>query len=242
MRNLSFDQNMKNDMERNILLFDLDGTLIDSKRTIAMYFVRTLDQLKISHRITEKKVAENLENSFEDINREFELNMNEKEFKIFVDTYRKNYLKDPLPGTKIYPWVKRTLATLKKRNFKIALATGKQIEVAQKSLKDMKLDIFFDHIQGWEPGLKAKPEPDILQRAVKKISGNEQNAVMIGDTYVDIQAGQAMGIPTIAVLYGFGQRKTLKKYSPDYFMNSFNELPGILESINKKSGSARRKK
>ena len=65
---------------------------------------------------------------------------------------------------------------------------------------------------------------------------------MIGDTYVDIQAGQAMGIPTIAVLYGFGQRKTLKKYSPDYFMNSFNELPGILESINKKSGSARRKK
>lgn len=230
---------MKQTLDKNILLFDLDGTLIDSKRTIAMYFIRTLDQLKIPHHISEKKVAENLENSFEDINHEFELNMNEKEFKIFVDTYRRNYLKDPLPGTKIYPWVKRTLASLKKKNFKIALATGKQIEVAQKSLKDMKLDMYFDHIQGWEPGLRAKPEPDILRRAVKKMSGLEDNAVMIGDTHIDIQAGKALGMPTIAVLYGFSCRETLKKYSPDYFMNSFNELPRILDLINK-SGSSRK--
>ena len=240
MRNLPFDKKMKRTLNRNILLFDLDGTLIDSKRTIAMYFIRTLDQLNIPHCLTEKKIAENLENSFEDINHEFELNMNENEFKIFVDAYRKNYLKDPLPGTKIYPWVKRTLASLKKQNFKIALATGKQIEVAQKSLKDMKLDIYFDHIQGWEPGLKAKPEPDILKRAVKKISGLEDNAVMIGDTHIDIQAGQALGMPTIAALYGFSSRETLKKYSPDYLMTSFNELPRILDSINKKSGSARK--
>ena len=240
MRNLPFDEKMKQTLNKNILLFDLDGTLIDSKRTIAMYFIRTLDQLKIPHFLTEKKVSENLENSFEDINREFELNMNEKEFKIFVDAYRKNYLKDPLPGTKIYPWVKRILASLKKKNFKLALATGKQTEVAQKSLKDMKLDMYFDHIQGWEPGLKAKPEPDILKRAVKKISGLENNAVMIGDTHIDIQAGQALGMPTIAVLYGFGHRETLKKYSPDYFMSAFNELPGILDSINKKTGSARK--
>lgn len=237
MKNLPFDQKVKKNPDRNILLFDLDGTLIDSKRTIAMYFIRTLDQLKIPHRLTEKKVADNLENSFEDINREFELNMTEKEFRFFVDTYRKNYLQDPLPGTTIYPWVKKTLAGLKKMNFKIALATGKQIEVAQKSLKDMKLDVYFDHIQGWEPGLKAKPEPDILQRAVKKVSGLEGNAVMIGDTHVDIQAGQALGIPTIAALYGFSCRKTLKKYSPDYFMNSFDELPRILDSINRSASS-----
>lgn len=239
MRNLPFYQIMKQTLDRNILLFDLDGTLIDSKRTIAMYFIRTLDQLKVSHSLTEKKVADNLENSFEDINRDFDLNMNEKQFKIFVDAYRKNYLKDPLPGTKIYPWVKRTLAGLKKKNFKIALATGKQIEVAQKSLKDMKLDIYFDHIQGWEPGLKAKPEPDILKRAVKKMSGLEDNAIMIGDTHIDIQAGQALGMPTIAALYGFGRKDTLKKYSPDYFMNSFDELPRILDAINR-PGSSRK--
>ena len=212
------------------ILFDLDGTLIDSKRTIAMHFVRALNELSIPHQLTEQIVADSLENSFEDINKEFGLGMNEEQFKTFVSRYRDNYYHQPLPGTEIFPGTESTLLSLRDMGFRIILATGKQIEIAEKSLEVLGLEKHFDLIQGWEPGLRAKPQPDILRRGMEKLSLPEGSGIMVGDTPVDIEAGRALGMPTFAALYGCGKKQTLERFQPDYFLNSITELPDILKN------------
>lgn len=213
------------------ILFDLDGTLIDSKVTIARHFVGALDELQVPHQLSVRQVSHSLDQSFEDLNHLLGLGMDDDQFIHFVETYRKNYYADPLKGTKIFPHVKSTLQFLKKRGYRIVLATGKQLEIAVKSLESMGLSVFFDLIQGWEPGLKPKPHPDILERAVSKLGLDQTRCIMVGDTYIDILAGQALGMPTVAALYGFGIPENLMTYKPSFSMNKFNELKGIIQNL-----------
>lgn len=214
-----------------VLLFDLDGTLIDSKTTIAHHFIKALDDLNINHIITAKDIEDNLEIPFEDLISLFNVNMTALQFKEFIQKYRDNYHNSPLNGTKVFEGTYETLSLLKKLNYNIVIATGKHIENAVDILEKLQLTKYFDFIQGWEDGLKPKPEPDILVKAIEKIGKSSKDCIMIGDTHVDILAGQSINIPTIAVLYGFGRYETLLKHMPDYTVNNIKELPIILDKI-----------
>jgi len=216
---------------KNILLFDMDGTLIDSKKTIADHFIKALDELNISHTITSNIIGEHLEIPFNELNEIFEIGMNSEQFKDFIECYRTNYAKEPLQGTVIYPLVKETLDNLKEKGYRFILVTGKHIDNARLIMKQLKLENYFELIQGWEEELKPKPDPDILIKAIEKAGVNNNSCIMIGDTYVDILAGKALNIPTIAATYGLGKKKTLDESEPDFIIHQFVELINILEKI-----------
>jgi len=216
---------------KNVLLFDMDGTLIDSKKTIANHFIKALDELNISHSVTANIIGEHLEIPFNELNEMFEIGMSKEQFKDFIELYRTNYAKEPLQGTAIFPLVKETLNNLRTKGYRFILVTGKHIDNARLIMKQLKLENYFEFIQGWEEELKAKPDPDILIKAIKKSGVKNDDCIMIGDTYVDILAGKALKIPTIAATYGLGKKKTLDDAKPDFIIHQFLELIDILEKI-----------
>ncbi|EKD27469.1 MAG: hypothetical protein ACD_79C00710G0001 [uncultured bacterium] len=217
--------------KQKLILFDMDGTLIDSVGTIAYHFIKALDDMNIKHNLTQKFIADYLEIPFEELNVMFNLNMSHKTFHEFIEKYRYNYLSSPLNGTKVFPGVHETLKTLRERNYLLSIATGKHIDSTTVITENLKLTPYFHHVQGWEVELKPKPEPDILLQAIKKLKVPVENCIMVGDTHVDILAGKALKIPTVAATYGFGKLESLKKTDPDFFINSISELINIMEKI-----------
>jgi phosphoglycolate phosphatase-like HAD superfamily hydrolase len=213
------------------ILFDMDGTLIDSGQSIARHFIQALDENKIEHRIDEPLLIEHLELPFEELNTLFALGMNNGKFERFLETYRKNYLLDPITNTTVYSGAFEVLTFLKQNGIRLALATGKQMDVTHKIMRLLKLDSFFECLQGFEGGMKPKPSPDILQKALDCLRMDAKECLMVGDTHVDLQAGQALGMTTVAALYGFGKQKTLEKYRPDRWLHALKDLPTLLENL-----------
>ena len=105
----------------------------------------------------------------------------------------------------------------------IALLTKAQ-EQAETVLRQLQLTSFFQHIQGWVPGLQLKPAPDAVIVALAALRCAPQQALMVGDTAADILAGKAAGLKTCAVTYGFGTLQELQHCQPDYVIDAFSEL------------------
>ena len=118
------------DLETKGILFDMDGTLIDSSKTIAHHFIQSLNQSGFHHPLRQEDLWDHLELSFEDLFNFFHLKISPEQYQFFLHFYRLNYLKSPIFGTRIFSGVKKILSLLKSKNIKIALVTGKRIDVA----------------------------------------------------------------------------------------------------------------
>jgi phosphoglycolate phosphatase-like HAD superfamily hydrolase len=113
-------------------------------------------------------------------------------------------------------------------SFTLGVVTTKESEQAEIVLRRVALISFFQHIQGGSPGLRLKPAPDTILAALAALHCAPPHALMVGDTPADILAGKAAGTRTCAVTYGFGTREVLLQCAPDYVIDSFGELVGLL--------------
>ena len=109
-----------------------------------------------------------------------------------------------------------------------AVVTTKAQSQAEVVLHQLNMAHYFRHIQGSQPGLRHKPAPDTIEKTLKCLEIVPQQALMVGDTSADIQAGQAASVKTCAVTYGFGRLETLQACDPDYWLSSFADLPRLL--------------
>ena len=112
--------------------------------------------------------------------------------------------------------------------FTLGVVTSKESRQAEIVLRRLTLMRFFHHIQGGTPGLRIKPAPDCIIAALAALHCEPANALMVGDTPADVLAGKAAGTMTCAVTYGFGMREALFQCAPDYVIDSFGELVGLV--------------
>lgn len=218
-------------MKISTILFDLDGTLIDSKSTIAYYFSEALSKVNSIPSNASEIIEVNLHKSFVSILKLFDIEMNPAEFENFLLIYRNMYLKNPIYKTTFFPNVREVLCLLKEMNYDLILSTGKWTAVAVETLKQLKVETLFKHIQGWNDGLRPKPEPDILKKALSEAGNQIKGTVIVGDSYADIYAGQALDIQTVAVTYGFEDLAAMQTYNPDFYLHAFKDLPDLLKGI-----------
>jgi phosphoglycolate phosphatase-like HAD superfamily hydrolase len=121
------------------------------------------------------------------------------------------------------------LSTLSSLTF--GVVTTKAQEQAETVLRQLQLASFFQHIQGWVPGLQLKPAPDAVIAALAALRCAPQQALMVGDTAADILAGQAAGLRTCAVTYGFGSLAELQHCQPDYVIDTFSDLVRVVGAL-----------
>ncbi len=218
---------MKGNKNLNIIhyCFDLDGTLVDSNKTIYESMVYTLRKLNISFNIDEKLFALKIGQHFNDIFKGF--NINVPDFEKFISIYKENYF-EQMEYSALYPGVEETLASLKHRNNKISLLTTKVQDQADKILDHFKLAEYFDLIMGRREGIAHKPSPEPLELICKELNVDLKNTLMVGDTEMDIQCGKNAGSFTCGVLYGYRTKELLEIEKPDFIVGDIGEILKIV--------------
>ena len=215
--------------ETMILLFDLDGTLIDSKKLISHALNHTLEKFGY-RRLTEEEIINTINTPLREI---FAIRAKREEIPKMREFYRRYYLEKCLPKTNIIPGIPELLKELKENKIKTAVITTRNEKMAEHILKHFNLIEYVDTVVGHLDGRKIKPDPEPLFIAVDRLKGKTSSSIMIGDSPVDIEAGlQAECYATIGVLWGFASKEMLKK--ADFIVDNVADLKKTLIKLIKK--------
>ena len=212
-------------MLKNVI-FDLDGTLVDSKRDIAAAQHWVLGQLGVhSYRPEElfpligKPLAETFATLLPP-----DLHGRIPEA---TELYKNHYPPRALETTTLFPGVKETLETLRSKGFHLATATTKLSTGTRRVLTHFGIAHHFDQIQGSD-NMPFKPDPFIITKILNDQSWEASCTIMVGDTDNDILAGKRAGLKTCGVTYGSLTKQQIQELGPDIVIDSLNDLLGFL--------------
>ena len=201
--------------------FDLDGTLIDSNKTIYETTIQTFKELGKGCDISEKDFVSHIGKHFVDIFKHFDVNVTD--FDEFIQRYKQIYF-DFIEYSVVYPGVVNTLSELNKQKVKISLLTTKAQDQADLIIDHFDLRKYFDFVMGRRDNFAHKPSPEPLIFICKEIKVDIDETLMVGDTELDIQCGKNAGAKTCGVLYGYRSLKLIEDEKPDLIIKSFDEL------------------
>lgn len=208
------------------LLFDLDGTLVDSSAAIRASLTHALEGLG-SRWPEDLAVQTVIGMPLVDIFHErFGLTGEPAERAIAL--YRAHYDSEAQAGTRIYDHVETTLRALCDSGRRLYLATVKPTAVAAKVLREMGLDGYFSGVAGSTVDHSRRDKGDIIRHALQRYGLQAPHSVMVGDRDKDIHGARRNGLYAVAVTYGFGSPEELRAAGPDHLVGCCSELPGLL--------------
>ncbi|MDH5488757.1 MAG: HAD-IA family hydrolase [Rhodospirillaceae bacterium] len=216
------------------LIFDFDGTLIDSAPDLHGAAVRMLVPLgrrepsvaEVALMIGDgvPKLVERCFAATGDI-------PPEDEFAAHVSAFIKDYEPRSAELTTVFPNAKDALQGLKDEGIKTVICTNKPFGATMEILKKLDLEQYFDGVIGGDtiPGVK-KPDPRHLAAGLEAIGADKENAVMVGDNGNDVKAAHALGIPVILLSHGY-TKIPVGELGAEIVIDGFTELSGALEKI-----------
>ncbi len=189
------------------VVFDLDGTLIDSGPDLldSLNFVLK----KNNHRVIHKDVIGNLVGGGAEamIRKGYaflEEKIEDKMIPKLVDTFIQYYQNNCTKKTKLYPNIMKILIFLKKKNIKVCICTNKKQFLAEKIIQNMGLNKYFDVIIGSQKSLRLKPHSDMLKKCIDRVNVKSSETIFVGDSLNDIVPANELGISSVFVTYGYG--------------------------------------
>lgn len=217
-------------MKINTILFDLDGTLVDTSLGIINSIQYTIQKLKLpslSEQMLYSFIGPPVKRRMMEI-----YQLSEESAACAMRIFREKYGKEDLFRAQIYSGVKETLSTLR-RDFNLGVATYKREDQAENLLKKMKLDKFFDIICGSDSQATLS-KSDIIKKAYIGLSANPQETVLVGDSENDAVGAAEVGIYFIGVTYGFGFKRAteVERYSHIGVAVDIKEIEIIISTIN----------
>jgi len=210
------------------VLFDLDGTLVDSNNIIIDSFRHVMTAFFPERLWSRKNIMEMIGPPLYDTFKKYA--SSEEMISDMIFAYRKYYVENEFDSISLYPGVKETLTELKNKNCRLGVVTTKFRVSALPSLEHFGLDKLFEEIVSLDEITHAKPHPEPVLYALKQLKCHF--GIMVGDHPSDIVSGKAAGIATCAVDWSL-KRKELELSSPDYWIKDFRQLIKIVDDINK---------
>jgi HAD superfamily hydrolase (TIGR01549 family) len=207
------------------IIFDLDGTLIKSHETIYKTTIATLNKLGLDSNFEEEQFYNLLGHHFADIFTGCGIDVPDVEY--FIEIYKNLYF-DFIEFSELYPNTEKVLRELKDRNIKTGLLTTKGHDQAIKISEHFRINTFLDKIVGRISGIPIKPAPDQFLEICKNLNVNPLNAMMVGDTELDIGCGKNASAKTCAVSYGYRNIEEIIKLNPDYVIEDLIEILELL--------------
>ena len=205
------------------LLFDLDGTLIDTNDLIITTFLHTLDKYYPSKYKREDVLpfmGPTLQETFEGIDPD-------RVEEMILD-YRTFNLANHDLLVKEFEGVLETIQILQEKGFKLGIVSTKIYDTVLKGMKLTKLDPFFNVIVAMEHVSKVKPDPEPIFNALGQLGSTPEETIMVGDNFHDILAGKNAGTKTAGVSWSAKGREYIAKYEPDYILDNMKDLLTIL--------------
>lgn len=217
--------------EPKALLFDLDGTLLDSVPDLAKAIDAALQAL-------------NFEAAGETLVRNWvgngaillcaralawqqgvdENDVLEEELQAFHQLFLKHYQQISGQYSRLYDGVLPALSHWQQQGFKMALITNKPIQFVPHLLDQFQLSDFFDVVLGGDSLAEKKPSPMPLLHACDVLGVKPERAIMFGDSKTDILAAQNSGVKVIALTYGYNHGEPVASYQPDAVIDNLNQI------------------
>ncbi len=214
-------------MSIKLIIFDLDGTLVDSSGDIAdaiNHAVGPYNVPQVTVRETISLVGEGISRLMEKIIEKKGLNADRDSLSRRFLEYYSAHLVDK---TTVYPGVKETMEKL--NGYKKAVISNKRQALSANILDALGLSAYLDIIVGSDTTPERKPSPAPVRYVLANLDIKPESAVIVGDSNYDIEAGRAAGIRTVAVTYGYRPLDILR--GADFIINRMDELLGILAKI-----------
>ncbi|MCX6827568.1 MAG: HAD family hydrolase [candidate division Zixibacteria bacterium] len=205
------------------LIFDLDGTLIDSSAGVieaTNYALKAIGELPRNPMEIKRFIGCPLEEMFR--------NFSNKSYEQFWKYFQESGIEAIAVSAKPLDGANEVLYTLYRRGFKIGIGTTKMRIHVEKILKKLNWDIIVKTYVGGDDVARVKPAPDVYKKVMKLLEGDKTDSLVIGDTINDVIAARTAGLPVFAVKSPFGDNKELMRSNPDRILNNLLELPAIL--------------
>lgn len=194
---------------KNIIFFDLDGTIVDSAPGILESVKYALAHFGIEEKDKEKLNVFIGPPLFDAFSKYY--NMNKEDADLAVAKYRENYNgNNAVEKFTVYDGVEKMLKDLKSQGFTICLATAKPLLFAQKILDKADLSKYFDVINGASFDESKRTKTAVIADTIEKSNFKKERILMVGDRENDVTGAKNNGISVLGVTYGYGDKKELK--------------------------------
>ena len=207
-------------------IFDLDGTLTDTLESLAYSVQLTLEEMGLQ-KITKEQCKSFVGNG---ARRLMELSLQaagadpcerlEEGMRIYGRIFDANCTYHVTP----YEGIVSTLKNLKDRGIRTAVLSNKPDEQADKVVREIFGDGVFDFVQGQKEGVKRKPDPEGVYQAAEALEVKKEECLYIGDSEVDVETGHRAQVSTVAVSWGFRERKELLEAGAERIIDRPEEL------------------
>jgi phosphoglycolate phosphatase len=217
----------------DMILIDVDGTLVDSVPDLAYCVDEMMKQLgrpthgadKVRNwvgngveRLCRRALVGQLDGEPSDA--DFE-----KAYPIFLALYAENTSK----RSHLYPGVREGLDYLKSQGYKLGSVTNKAAQFTIPLLRDLGLHDAFEVIVCGDDLPEKKPHPMPLLYAAEQLGVTPEQSLMLGDSMSDVKAARAAGFQIVCMSYGYNHGEDIRDYNPDAVIDSMVELKGLLE-------------
>jgi len=206
-----------------LVLFDMDGTLIDPKLGFVRcinYALKALDQPPVSESELEQYIGPPLDYAFKNIVPDH----TEQFITQCIAKYRERYIDLGWQENHLYPGIDKVIQTLHQQNYKLAICTSRRQDLAQKIIDHYDYNVIFSEVFGADIGIKKSSMVKTLIEQGRFTS----DSWLIGDRRFDISAAKLNGLRSIAVLWGYGSMQELQEHEPDFFVSKPHEIVSII--------------
>lgn len=217
-----------------LILIDLDGTLVDSVPDLAYCVDEMMKRLgRPVH--GEERVRNWVGNGVERLVRRalsgcLDGEPDAGDFEIALPLFLDLYAKNNSRCSRLYPGVGEGLDYLREQGYRLGCVTNKAARFTLPLLKDLGIDGAFRIVIPGDSLPKKKPDPLPLLHAAEILGVKPADALMIGDSRSDVEAARAAGFGIVCMSYGYNHGEDIRDYHPDAILDSLTEIRGILES------------
>ena len=201
------------------VLFDLDGTLLDTKPLIDRSFIHTFEHFRPGYNLTEEELDSFFGPSLKQTFSRYSEDQNE--ITEMIKYYREYNVSHHDEMVKAMPGAKELIKTLYKKGYKLGVVSSKKTDLVLHGLELFGLKQYMSVVVGEEDVKNNKPAPDGILMAIEKLGS--KNACYVGDTINDIKAGQSANVKTIGCLY-IKHPEIMLEASPDFVINELNDI------------------
>jgi phosphoglycolate phosphatase len=218
-------------MANFLLIFDLDGTLVDSVPDLCAVLNEVLHEHgygPVSAETVRPLVGDGVVPL---VLRGFAAcGGSEAEARAALPHYIALYEANPTRYSQLYPGVRETLVELRRRGYRTAVCTNKLQGASLAVLRGFAIDGLFDGVAGGDRYAVRKPDPGHLTQLIGELGGDVSHAAMIGDSEVDAATAKAAGVPSLLMSYGYA-RIALPELGARKILDRFDALPEVLDSL-----------
>lgn len=220
-------------MSTPTIVFDLDGTLVDTAPDLIDTLNITLARLGVEAVVFDEAramigggVRPMLERALQA--RVRPLPSSEVD-TIFAD-FLKHYSAHIADRSRPFPGLEATLQDLRASHYRLAVCTNKLEGLSIQLLERLGLSAYFSAICGQDTFGVKKPDPMVLHRTIARAGGNPERSILVGDSSTDIETARAAGIPIIAVDFGYSPRP-IATFNPDRIISHFDGLRAVADDL-----------